>query len=55
MTRSYDNEAGGKRTSQTFRLGSLKDDKSMLMQEDMLSRKTNEEKNILENELKEIL
>ena len=27
----------------------------MLMQEDILSKKTNEEKNILENELKEIL
>ena len=46
--------AGGKRTSHTFRLGSLKDDKSML-QEDLLSRKTDEEKNVLENELKEIL
>ena len=46
--------AAGKRTSHTFRLGSLKDDKSML-QEDMLSRKTNEEKINLESELKEIL
>ena len=53
--RSMEEVAGGKRTTQTFRLGSLKDDQSMLMQEDILSKKTNEEKNILENELKEIL
>lgn len=40
--------------SQTFRLHSIKDDKSVL-QEDLLSRKTNEEKNNLDSELQVIL
>ena len=40
--------------SQTFKLQSVKDDKSVL-QEDLLSRKTNEEKNNLDNELQVIL
>ena len=39
---------------ESFKLQSMKDDRSML-QEDVMSRKTNEERNNPDNELQEVL